>query len=68
MVVFTKLIIAVERLQNDFFLDRLLLKRGHDSASHLLLTSYHMLSHTLALWTNFERFAIMKSDFEWMVS
>ncbi|KAH7026732.1 uncharacterized protein B0I36DRAFT_248007, partial [Microdochium trichocladiopsis] len=66
-VVFTKLMISSEALQNDFFLGRLMLKRGYDSSNHLLLTSFRMVSNTLALWTNFERFAVMKTNFQWML-
>ncbi|KAJ1324610.1 transcriptional regulatory protein GAL4 [Microdochium nivale] len=67
VIVFTQLMICMESLQNDFFLDRLLLKRGYSSYAHLLLTSYKMVSNTLLLWTNFERFAIMKTNFQWML-
>ncbi|KXJ86956.1 hypothetical protein Micbo1qcDRAFT_152534 [Microdochium bolleyi] len=65
--IFTQLMISTEALQNGFFLDRLLLRRGYDSSAHLLLTSFRMVSNTLALWTNYERFAVMKTNFQWML-
>jgi hypothetical protein len=67
-IVFARLLISMDALQNEFFVDRLLLKRGYDAQAHLLFASFKLVSDTLILWTNFERFAIMKRDFEWIVS
>ena len=67
-IVLARLLIKMDALQNEFFLDRLLLKRGYDSNAHLLTTSFQLVSDTLVLWTNFERFATFKRDFEWVVS
>jgi hypothetical protein len=68
-LVFTKLLLKMESLLNDFFVDRLLLKKGHASqaATSLLVTSFDLVSNTLVLWTNFERFAKLKRDFEWIL-
>jgi hypothetical protein len=66
-LVSTRLLISMEALQTDFFVDRLLLKRGYDAQAHLLLTSFRLVSDTLIFWTNFERFADMKTNFEWIV-
>lgn len=67
-IVLARLLIKLDALQSEFFLDRLLLKRGYDSNAHLLITSFQLVSDTLILWTNFERFAPFKRDFEWVVS
>ncbi|KAH7018095.1 uncharacterized protein B0I36DRAFT_394728 [Microdochium trichocladiopsis] len=66
-VVFARLLIKMDALQSGFFLDRLLLKRGYDSSAHLLVTSFQLVSDTLIVWTNFERFVSMKRDFEWIL-
>jgi hypothetical protein len=66
-LVFTRLVISMEALQTEFLVDRLLLRRGYVSQAHLLLTSFKLVSDALIFWTNFERFANMKADFEWIV-
>ncbi|KAI5465042.1 hypothetical protein BGZ63DRAFT_169041 [Mariannaea sp. PMI_226] len=65
--VFATLLIRMEALLNEFFLSRLLIKMGHDAQADLLLTGFDLVSLTLELWTNFERFATLKRDFEWIL-
>lgn len=66
-IVLARLLTSMDALQNEFFVDRLLLKKGYDAQAHLLFASFKLVSDTLILWTNFERFATMKRDFEWIV-
>ncbi|OLN97269.1 hypothetical protein CCHL11_07721 [Colletotrichum chlorophyti] len=63
---FVRLIIYLEHLQNMFFIERLLAKRGHDDGM-LLSTSFEMVSKTLLFWTNMDRLSGMNVDFEWLV-
>ncbi|WDK17844.1 fungal specific transcription factor domain-containing protein [Colletotrichum graminicola] len=61
-----RLIVHLERLQNMFFIERLLAKRGHDDGA-LLSVSFEMVSKTLLFWTNMDRLSCAHSDFEWLV-
>ncbi|KAF6818327.1 fungal specific transcription factor [Colletotrichum sojae] len=65
-VLYVRLIVRLEHLQNMFFIERLLAKRGHDDGA-LLAVSYEMVSTTLMFWTNMDRLSVMNGDFEWLV-
>ncbi|KAK2032885.1 fungal-specific transcription factor domain-containing protein [Colletotrichum zoysiae] len=65
-VVCVRLIVHLEHLQNMFFIERLLAKRGHDDGA-LLSVSFEMVSKTLMFWTNMDRLLCAHSDFEWLV-
>ncbi|KAK1656023.1 fungal-specific transcription factor domain-containing protein [Colletotrichum phormii] len=65
-LLYTRLIIKLEHLQNMFFIQRLLSKRGHDDGA-LLSVSFEMVSKTLMFWTNMDRLSCMNGDFEWLV-
>ncbi|KXH44020.1 fungal specific transcription factor domain-containing protein [Colletotrichum simmondsii] len=65
-LLYTRLIIKLEHLQNMFFIERLLAKRGHDDGA-LLSVSFEMVSKTLMFWTNMDRLSCMNGDFEWLV-
>lgn len=64
---YTELIIYLEHLQNLFFIDRLLVQRGHDRNADLLSVSFDMVSTTLVFWMHVDRLVAV-SDFEWLVS
>ncbi|KAK2000425.1 fungal-specific transcription factor domain-containing protein [Colletotrichum falcatum] len=61
-----RLIVHLEHLQNMFFVERLLAKRGHDDGA-LLSVSFEMVSKTLMFWTNMDRLSCVNRDFEWLV-
>ncbi|KAI3544827.1 fungal specific transcription factor domain-containing protein [Colletotrichum filicis] len=65
-LLYTRLIMKLEHLQNMFFIERLLAKRGHDDGA-LLSVSFEMVSKTLMFWTNMDRLSCMNGDFEWLV-
>lgn len=65
--VFTKLLIKLEALQTEFFIDRLLIRKGYDAFEGLLATSFETVAITLGLWTHMDRFAKNRVDFEWLV-
>lgn len=70
--VYTRMLVRIEHLQNLFFGERLLLKRGDEYSGaadgNLLLISYEMVTLTLMFWIHKDRFANISNDFEWLVS
>ncbi|KAK6062539.1 hypothetical protein SCUP515_13265 [Seiridium cupressi] len=66
MFMFSRLLLKLDMLQNDFFLYRLLLRRGSPDEGCLLYTSFQMVSLVLNLWTHMDRFSRMRPDFEWL--
>ncbi|KAK9784005.1 hypothetical protein SCAR479_00564 [Seiridium cardinale] len=67
MFMFSRLLLKLDMLQNDFFLYRLLLRRGRPDEGCLLYTSFQMVSLVLNLWTHMDRFSRMRPDFEWLL-
>jgi hypothetical protein len=67
-VIFCRLLLKLDELQNDFFLYRLLIRTGRPDEGSLLATSFQLVSLVLTLWTNMDRFAEMRPDFAWLVS
>ncbi|KAJ0160375.1 hypothetical protein CTA2_8086, partial [Colletotrichum tanaceti] len=65
-LLYVRLIVHLEHLQNMFFIERLLAKRGHDDGA-LLSVSFEMVSKTLMFWTNMDRLSCINGDFEWLV-
>lgn len=65
---FSRLLLKLEGLQNDFFLYRLLLQKGELDEGNLLVTSYELVSLVLNLWTHMDRFPEILPDFSWLVS
>ncbi|WYZ39219.1 hypothetical protein EsH8_III_001133 [Colletotrichum jinshuiense] len=65
-MLYVRLIVHLEHLQNMFFIERLLAKRGHDDGA-LLSISFEMVSKTLMFWTNMDRLSCVNGDFEWLV-
>lgn len=66
-VIFMRMLLKLDALQNDFFLYRLLARKGHRDEGCLLATSFQLVSLVLILWTHLDRFAKMRPDFEWLV-
>lgn len=65
--VFARLVIKMDCLQNEFFLERLCLRQNQADAGDLLAVSFELVLLTLSLWTRIDRFTKMRSDFEWLV-
>lgn len=65
---YAKMVVHLERLQNIFFVLRLLVQRGHaDSHADLLGISFEMVSTALVFWTHMDRLAGLHDDYEWLV-
>ncbi|KAF3764189.1 hypothetical protein M406DRAFT_330540 [Cryphonectria parasitica EP155] len=56
-VLYTKVLVHLENLQNLFFIDRMLVQRGHASHADLLSVSFEMVATTLVFWTHMDRLA-----------
>ncbi|KAI0598429.1 hypothetical protein F4775DRAFT_183897 [Biscogniauxia sp. FL1348] len=65
-VLYARLLLKLEHLQNMFFVERLLLRHGHNQ-SDLLAVSFDLVSFTLPFWTHFDRLAAVRADCEWLV-
>lgn len=68
-VLFCRLLLRLDSLQNDFFLYRLLVRtsQGQPDEGCLLATSFRLVSMVLLLWTNMDRFQVMRPDFGWLL-
>lgn len=66
-VLFARILLQLEQLQNLFLIERLLLKHGEINKSSLLPISYRLVELTLLFWTHKDRFASFRDDFEWLV-
>ncbi|KAH7196296.1 hypothetical protein BKA60DRAFT_601379 [Fusarium oxysporum] len=66
--IYSRILIRLEHLQNLFFAERLLLRLGHSDQSRLLIISFEMVTLTLIFWTQQDRFAEVRRDFEWLAS
>jgi hypothetical protein len=66
-VLFARILLQLEQLQNIFLIERLLLKHGDMNKSSLLPVSYRLVELTLLFWTHKDRFAPFRNDFEWLV-
>ncbi|KAK1246073.1 hypothetical protein MKX07_005142 [Trichoderma sp. CBMAI-0711] len=66
-LIFARLLLQLEQLQNLFFVERLLLKHGELDEGAMLLISFQLVSLTLLFWTHKDRFAPFRNDFEWLV-
>lgn len=67
-VVYGKILVRVEHLQNMFFIERLLLRYSYPDEGDLLVVSYDMVTTTLGIWIHKDKFAGIRRDFEWLVS
>ncbi|KAI1349005.1 hypothetical protein F5Y01DRAFT_195136 [Xylaria sp. FL0043] len=61
-----KLLMRLEHLLNVFFIERLLLKRGH-TESELLSVSFDMVTYTLPFWTHQDTLLPLRNDCEWLI-
>ncbi|KAL7619730.1 hypothetical protein AAE478_010272 [Parahypoxylon ruwenzoriense] len=50
-----------------FFVERLLLRYGHEDNGDLLTISFDLVSLTLTTWTHMDRLTPMRNDCEWLV-
>ncbi|KAL7919118.1 N-terminal binuclear Zn cluster-containing/DNA binding domain-containing protein [Trichoderma austrokoningii] len=66
-VLFARILLQLEQLQNLFLIERLLSKHGEVNKSSLLPVSYRLVELTLLFWTHKDRFASFRNDFEWLV-
>ncbi|KAI5863752.1 hypothetical protein GGS23DRAFT_604761 [Durotheca rogersii] len=62
-----RIFIQLEHLQNLFFIERLLLRYGHEDNGDLLSVSFDMVSLALSYWTHLDRLAPYRIDCEWLV-
>ncbi|RYP42226.1 hypothetical protein DL767_000390 [Monosporascus sp. MG133] len=66
-VLYSRLMIELENLQNMFFIERLLIRHGREDTGDLLAVSFDMVSLTLPFWTHLDRLAGTPPDCEWLV-
>lgn len=66
---YIQIVVYLDYLQNLFFTERLLLRHGQVDEGDLLVTSFELVSLTIRLWTNKDRFSepTMVRNFEWLV-
>ncbi|KAI1869209.1 uncharacterized protein JN550_005839 [Neoarthrinium moseri] len=64
---FTRLLLRLEIILNNFFLERLFLRMGQTDGGALLAASFELVSLVLNLWTHMDRFEAMRQDFEWLL-
>ncbi|KAI0444663.1 hypothetical protein F4803DRAFT_548907 [Xylaria telfairii] len=65
-VLYWKLLMRLDHLLNVFFIERLLLKRGH-TQSELLSVSFDMITYTLPFWTHQDTLLPLRNDCEWLI-
>ncbi|KAH8678462.1 hypothetical protein BX600DRAFT_452094 [Xylariales sp. PMI_506] len=68
-ILYVKIVMQLEHLQNLFLVERMLVLRGHLDEGDVLVTSYSMVALTLVCWTQRERFShnSMRRQFEWLL-
>ncbi|KAI1642089.1 uncharacterized protein F4817DRAFT_353898 [Daldinia loculata] len=62
-----RLFIQQEHLQNMFFIERLLLRLGHQDKGDLLKVSYDLVTQTLPYYLHLDRLSSFRNDCEWLV-
>ncbi|KAI8958016.1 hypothetical protein F5Y11DRAFT_337548 [Daldinia sp. FL1419] len=62
-----RLLMQLEHLQNMFFIERLLLRFGHEDEGDLLQVSYDLVIQTLPYYLHLDRLASFRNDCEWLV-
>ncbi|KAI3321505.1 hypothetical protein HD806DRAFT_154490 [Xylariaceae sp. AK1471] len=67
VVVYARLVLRLEHLQNLFFIERLLLRHGQVDRGDLLAVSIDMVTYTLYFWTHIDRLLAVRRDCEWLV-
>jgi hypothetical protein len=66
-VLFTRLLVRLEHLQNLFFIERLVSKQKNTVSPQLLELSLEMVTLTVAFWTQQDRLSCIAGDFEFLV-
>ncbi|KAI1082156.1 hypothetical protein F5B20DRAFT_532246 [Whalleya microplaca] len=66
-MLFMRLLVELEHLQNMFFIERLLLRHNNEDKGNLLAVSYEMVTLTLPFWTQLDRLSSWRVDCEWLV-
>ncbi|KAL7914124.1 N-terminal binuclear Zn cluster-containing/DNA binding domain-containing protein [Trichoderma velutinum] len=66
-VIFARILLELEQLQNLFLIERMLSKHGEVDEGGILLIAFQLVSLTLLFWTHKDRFAPFRNDFEWLV-
>jgi hypothetical protein len=68
-LIYIRMLVELDHLQNIFFAERLLLRHGHLDDGDLLATSFDMVCLTLKLWIHKDRFSdvSMRRNYEWVV-
>ncbi|KAI0835038.1 hypothetical protein F5Y06DRAFT_142892 [Hypoxylon sp. FL0890] len=67
IVLYSRLVLHLEHLQNLFFIERLLLRHGQTDDGDLLAVSFEMVTYTLYFWTHLDRLLAVRRDCEWLV-
>ncbi|KAI0008837.1 hypothetical protein F4779DRAFT_641320 [Xylariaceae sp. FL0662B] len=67
VVLYSRLVLQLEHLQNLFFIERLLLRHGQMDGGDLLAVSFEMVTYTLYFWTHLDRLLAVRRDCEWLV-
>ncbi|KAI1826774.1 hypothetical protein F4861DRAFT_536820 [Xylaria intraflava] len=67
IVLYSRLVLQLEHLQNLFFIERLLLRHGQVDEGDLLAVSFEMVTYTLYFWTHLDRLLAVRRDCEWLV-
>ncbi|KAH8664248.1 hypothetical protein BX600DRAFT_296113 [Xylariales sp. PMI_506] len=66
-VVYTRLLLKLNIVQNEFFLERILSRKGATDGEALLAASFELVSLVLNLWTHMDKFRKEHKDFEWVL-
>ncbi|KAF9869959.1 fungal specific transcription factor [Colletotrichum karsti] len=66
-MLYPRMIMRLEHLQNLFFIERLLRRHGCANEKDLLAVSYELTSTTMIFWTNMDGLAMVYEDFKWLV-
>ncbi|KAI1118031.1 hypothetical protein F5Y14DRAFT_464105 [Nemania sp. NC0429] len=67
VVLYSRLVLQLEHLQNLFFIERLLIRHGQVDGGDLLAVSFEMVTYTLYFWTHLDRLLAVRRDCEWLV-
>ncbi|KAH9904969.1 hypothetical protein F4778DRAFT_53201 [Xylariomycetidae sp. FL2044] len=67
IMLYLRLVLRLEHLQNLFFIERLLLRHGQADQGDLLAVSIEMVTYTLYFWTHLDRLLAVRRDCEWLV-
>ncbi|KAF5492521.1 Pyrrolocin cluster transcription factor fsdR [Colletotrichum siamense] len=66
-MLYPRILMRLEHLQNLFFIERLLRRHGCANEKDLLAVSYDLTTTTMLFWTNMDGLAMVYEDFKWLV-